>query len=526
MRKELILGGPGAGKTTALINKYRGFMEDGLDPAKMLLITFTRKAQQEVKGRLGKELDVPNSMLSMVRTFHSFLWTHVLGWSLLQTFRLGNLVHFGKNYNYTFEVLNHDNLEVSNETVGGSLLNLLALKRVTDKSYREIIQSNTLKGIRTDVTAENLEKFHNEYEKFKAQYHLRDYTDCFIEVLKLSPEALGDWEVIMVDEAQDLNHLMWEVIKRLEGRTKHMIFAGDDDQSIYAFGGGDIDAFLALGSMDYEKITLPKSHRMKSRIFEFSQEWIKQLGTNRYDKNFAPNSPGGELNFALKLDYTNIHKPHKSCLLMASANYMLKRYYIPHLIREGLPFMHKERSSLHIPGLRGYLVLLRLEKGEEVRGEEIKIMYDALEKEYVKHGFKMGKTLHDDDVYSLDSLREFHGLELATDEINMNCFKMTTKNRAYVEAVIKNGYKLDGEPWIDVSTIHGAKGGEADIVVLVPELSAAQLQADKASLIRQFYVAVTRAKEQFIVLDIKVNHTYYDFVNRFSEFKQRMPKNG
>jgi superfamily I DNA/RNA helicase len=82
--------------------------------------------------------------------------------------------------------------------------------------------------------------------------------------------------------------------------------------------------------------------------------------------------------------------------------------------------------------------------------------------------------------------------------------KIPDGDRAYVTALLRRGEKFNGEPRITVSTIHGAKGGEADNVVLFTDLSPAaeqQMNVNSDDMHRVFYVGVTRTKENLFIVE-------------------------
>ena len=119
----------------------------------------------------------------------------------------------------------------------------------------------------------------------------------------------------------------------------------------------------------------------------------------------------------------------------------------------------------------------------------------------------------EDDTFTFEELRDHHGL-LATQDMAWNeaLDKIPGVDVAYVNALVRRGEDLTKEPRIRLSTIHGAKGGEAENVVLYTDLTVAaeeSMERDADSIHRVFYVAVTRSmRNLFIVEPENFNRSY------------------
>jgi len=141
-------------------------------------------------------------------------------------------------------------------------------------------------------------------------------------------------------------------------------------------------------------------------------------------------------------------------------------------------------------------------KGEMLNHLEIKNIYEYLGSN-VLEGFRKGKTLHADDKYKIEDCKEKHGL--ITDKVWYESFEgLDTITENYIRNMRANGETLNKNPRIIMSTIHGAKGGEADKVLLMQDLTNAALETfsyDPDELHRLFYTGATRAKRELHVLD-------------------------
>jgi superfamily I DNA/RNA helicase len=108
-------------------------------------------------------------------------------------------------------------------------------------------------------------------------------------------------------------------------------------------------------------------------------------------------------------------------------------------------------------------------------------------------------------LFTYEDLRDFNGL-LATPDMAWNeaLDKLPDVDVAYINALVRRGEDLTTEPRIRLSTIHGAKGGEADNVVLFTDITAAaeaSMASDPDSMHRVFYVAVTRTRQNLYTLE-------------------------
>ena len=139
-----------------------------------------------------------------------------------------------------------------------------------------------------NIQLNDLEFTYNTYKDYKKAYGIIDFTDML--ALALEPNIiLPNYDIIFVDECQDLNPLMWKVLDKMFNGTgdKQIYLAGDDDQSIYGFNCADPDTFL-FRECD-KKYPLKKSYRLPKKIKDFSQKIIKEISSEfREEKEFSP----------------------------------------------------------------------------------------------------------------------------------------------------------------------------------------------------------------------------------------------
>ena len=246
---------------------------------------------------------------------------------------------------------------------------------------------------------------------------------------------------------------------------------------------------------------------------DYVAEKIANRIQNRQSKNYLPRDEEGRLEHLPSVDALPMEKGE--WLILASCDYMLngdkEGYNIrKKLINQGAPFSHN--SFRYIPfsmvqAIEGWKKLNK--KRTNITVGELETVYRYLTKNEVKRGFLSapGKeenkenNLTKKQIVSLFGLKE-DCLGLPWEEVFTK--KIKEEKRAFIKKALNNNEDLKVEPRIALSTIHKAKGGEADNVAVLLDLSPAQklnamLNAD--SLHRQFYVAVTRTKENLFLIN-------------------------
>jgi DNA helicase-2/ATP-dependent DNA helicase PcrA len=229
-----------------------------------------------------------------------------------------------------------------------------------------------------------------------------------------------------------------------------------------------------------------------------SQRIIGQV-QNRFDKKYKPREEEGILK--RYSDITQVDMSEGNWLVLSSANHFLDQVKEVCELR-GWYYQYKGRNSISLK------LLLALNNWESWRNGallnhlEIKNIYEYLGAN-VLEGFRKGKTLHADNKYTLAECQKDHGLLVTT--VWYESFEgLDPITENYIRNMRANGETLNRNPRITMSTIHGAKGGEADKVLLMQDITNAALETfsyDPDELHRLFYTGATRAKRELHVLD-------------------------
>ncbi|MEO7086746.1 MAG: UvrD-helicase domain-containing protein [Gemmatimonadaceae bacterium] len=224
----LVLAGPGAGKTYCLTERIRFLIErHGVDPARICAFTFTNKAAGEIAHRLEARLG--NDAAKIKRgTIHAFCA------ELLR--------EFGAN------VLLEPGFGIADEEY-----QLNALRRIEGhrRWHRNTLNRFSAHRFRGDSFMHDDAMLFEAYERFLEARKLVDFDTLVIKAAELlerpddpvAKPVRGRWDVVLVDEFQDLNPVQYRVVKALARDHAHVFAVGDDEQSIYSWAGADPRVF-------------------------------------------------------------------------------------------------------------------------------------------------------------------------------------------------------------------------------------------------------------------------------------------
>jgi len=493
--KTIILGPPGTGKTTTLLNLVDEFIQKGVRPRQIGYFSFTRKAANEAAERAAKKFELDKDTdLENFRTLHSFAFQK-LGMTREKMMSPADYKEFGKKCNIPIKTAKYSN-EDGTFNCDNEYLTIIETARVKQMDLLKYYDSrqNML-----DIERNTLYLLSEELKRFKEEKKKKDFTDLILDYI--TKDIKTSFEVLFIDEAQDLSSLQWDMVRQMWSETDKTYIAGDDDQAIFKWAGADVDHFISLKKeVDTIKI-LDESFRIPGGpIHELSQNIIKKVG-NRFDKKYKPRSEQGILR--RYSDLTQVDMSEGQWLALATANYLLEDVQELCELR-GWYYKYKNRNSIDVKLLLALQNWEQWRKGSELTHIEIKNIYGYLGTN-VADGFREGKLFHSEEKYTLKECKEKYGL--MTDKVWYDSFEgLDTFTENYIRNMRANGEKINVNPRITMSTIHGAKGGEANKVLILQDLTNSALetfQNDPDELHRLFYTGTTRTKKELHIVDPK-----------------------
>lgn len=514
-----IFGPPGTGKTTFLSRQIVNAVEARGSDA-ILVASFTKAAAVELGSR-GLPVN-PNN----IGTLHALCY-HILGMPPIAETKVKEFNNEYPEFRLTATDVDKDEPEQKFETE-------------TDETFF-LYQIYRARMVEREKWGVQVQAFAKVWEEWKWRHGYIDFTDMIEMVYQQGLPPLGFPEIGFFDEVQDFTLLELSLVRMWAQHLDYIVLAGDDDQCIYDWKGASSLAFLQPEIPEDRIRILAQSYRIPRAVYDYSQEWILQV-KERQIKPFNPRAEPGELirrpDFAYRVPDKMVDEiaqradAGERVMVIGACSYMItpiikelrtrgELFYNPYRTKRGdwnplgatrkgtvstrdrlLAFLRpnpdvwgQDRRPWTYSEVRRWIPLVK-KQGVFRRGMA-KVFEAGAEDEPVPADVILNVAEPGAAMPMLKGDLNWLLRNAATDKVNSLAYPAQVGQN-------KGWHRLYDEPNIIVGTIHSVKGGEADTVYLLPDLSRPGMEQYISTkrndgVLRQFYVGMTRAKQNLIL---------------------------
>ena len=310
----LVLAGAGTGKTRVITYRIAKLIQSGIQPSRILAVTFTNKAAREMRERAQRLLGKRdrNTKPPEISTFHSLcvrvLRRHARRLGYPDTFTIYDR---GDQESLARNALR--DIRVSSGTLRPSDL-LTFIGGWKNQGILPDAALSVAEGNRAELAA-------SAYERYQAQLFAAgamDFDDLLLQTNRLfreHPEARfaesSRFDHLLIDEYQDTNNLQYTIVKALAERHRNLCVVGDDDQSIYGWRGAEVAHILGFQNdwPEAKVVRLEDNYRSRAPIIELANTLIAH-NSQRHKKVLRPSREGGPAPRMLRMEDENMEAEH------------------------------------------------------------------------------------------------------------------------------------------------------------------------------------------------------------------------
>ncbi|HJC63998.1 MAG TPA: ATP-dependent helicase [Candidatus Blautia merdavium] len=389
----MLLAGPGSGKTTTMTRRVVHLItECRVNPAHILVVTFTKAAAREMRERFWKlcALSGVRSNYSLV-TFGTF---HGIFYGILKAaygLTGKNILSEDKKYELLKEIVYKEQVDTEDER---ELFEGLVQEISEVKNARIPLEHYYSRNCPDEV----FRRIYTAYVSACRRARLLDFDDMLLycyDLLDQRPDILAGWrekfQYILVDEFQDINKLQYDIVKMLAAPRNNLFIVGDDDQSIYAFRGAKPEIMMHFPK-DFPKVhteILSCNYRSTEEIVEAAGKVIS-FNQRRFKKKIHANKEKGmppvvkifekekeEEQYVRECirRYAQSGTPYEEMAVLyrtnSGAGFLVEKlmeYQIPFQMRDILPNLYEHWIS------RNMISYMKLAKGDRSRREFLQVM--------------------------------------------------------------------------------------------------------------------------------------------------------
>jgi len=519
-----LFGGPGSGKTTALLDRVDELMEnDDVSIRDVLVVSYTRAAAAEVRERLAERLDMsPRALQGNVCTMHAKAY-ELLDLSRGDVVGESDKEEFCEEYGveYEDEYGGAGRRTARSTTLGNKII---ATSQWLQRTQRDVadwydvpfqwdvetvrlppdIDPNAQEGNKytptwpTEDDRVDVPEVIRAWRSYKGEHDLVGFADMLERVAQRSLVPHVDY--LVIDEFQDITTLQYEVYEEWKPHMEGVLIAGDDDQVVYAWQGADPN--ILLDAEVHEDIVLPNSYRLPSRILNVVNREIRHID-KRQEKDLNPRKEGGVVEgiqnpsmfeVVRNVQHT-VDSTEETLMILFRARYQMFQF-IDDFLPKGIPFSVMTDQRMWTDRLTQYVrAVEKLAADDPVTGLEARRLADMLQDS------AFGTSERDEFYETLDDREEAAEVDdIAEIEIESTVVqdhvpfmpdrasagdmlrKVTSFQRNSVDAYFDGEYQGMDPSRVRIGTIHSAKGREADHVFVCTDLTEKVVEQMAASV--------------------------------------------
>lgn len=296
----LVLAGPGSGKTRVITHRIARLIERGISPRRMLALTFTNKAAEEMAHRV--DLLVPGSRV-WVSTFHRFCARLLREYAELVGLH-SNFTIFDTDDQRALIKRSLSDLDLDSTQYAPAKINAAISRMKNELITPDVVEAARREQVTMDFQTIVTARIYPEYQRRLRESNAVDFDDLLLHVVSLlqtNPELRSEldhqYEFILVDEYQDTNKAQYEIIRALAHDVPNLCVTGDPDQSIYGWRGARIDNILRFESdyPDAQVVRLEDNFRSTQSILRVADSLIEHNVHRKAKRLKTDNESGDEV---------------------------------------------------------------------------------------------------------------------------------------------------------------------------------------------------------------------------------------
>lgn len=493
-----IIGSPGCGKTTYLMDRIGELLDRDVEPHEIGFFTFSVQGIEEAIDRLNQRFKLIKKDVPYFRTLHSLAFK-LLGLSIAQIY----------NHTYQYKFTKATGLKLSfggtNDLDGfltpdDKMMAVIDYARAVQIPIEEAFKIKE-KHDTSGITLRKTLQIAKSYEQFKYAYYIKDYTDMIIDCIDNKDIFYPDLKYIFIDEAQDLSKLQWSFVNKILSNCTNLegvYLAGDDKQAINTFSGADVEYFIGI---EAELIVLEQSYRVPRNVQMYASKIINKV-KNKIDVEWLPRNAAGKVYKTTSFSKHIIDESKGDWLILTRNKSALDKYKLACMSNRQLftllkkpPFDLDVFQAIHLLMTEADIpAILRSGWSDSKQYKKKLILKKFIPTRY-------SDSLIPKEIGKRNWLTSFTMLSMT--------------ERAYIKWIMDK-YDNPSNAFTNVnirlSTIHGSKGTEATNVILENSMSNIVYESfkdDKDAEYRLLFTGITRAKENlYIVNDEDAKHYY------------------